>query len=343
MKLIVTIPALNEQENIAEVIHEIPRAIAGVSKVEVLVIDDGSTDGTVEAALAAGADHVISNGRNRGLAYTFARALRESVALGADVIVNTDADNHYDQTRIPDLIRPVLSKEADIVVGSRILKGLKMKAANKHGNRLANFLLQKLLKIDGVDVSSGYRAYSREAAMSLNVFSGHTYTHETLFNALDRGLRVVNVPLPARAVERPSRLISSLPKHVWRAGTVVVQSVLRYRPLQAYGTIGAALLAAGTIPFGRYMYFLVQGDHDGHVQSLVIGAALLLFGAQMFVVGLLATAISWNRRMLEELLYQAKQAQTAALNQAAPDYQTADRPSVLTTLRRPITGRAKVA
>ncbi len=306
MKLIVTIPALNEEETIADVIREIPRSIAGLRAVEVLVLDDGSTDGTVNAALAAGADYVVSNGRNRGLAYTFQRALREAVARGADVIVNTDADNHYDQTRIPDLIAPVLEGEADIVVGSRVLKGLKMKAANKHGNRVANFLLQRLLNIEGIDVSSGYRAYSREAAMTLNVFSGHTYTHETLFNAIDRGLRVVSVPLPARAVDRPSRLITSLPRHVWRAGTVILQAMLRYRPLQAYGTVGLALILAGLAPFARFMVLAAAGEPGGHVQSLIAGAALILFGAQMCVIGLLAMAISWNRRMLEEVLFRVK-------------------------------------
>jgi glycosyltransferase involved in cell wall biosynthesis len=311
MKLIVTIPALNEEATIAEVIREIPRTIDGVDSVEVLVLDDGSTDGTVAASLAAGADYVVSNSRNRGLAFTFQRALEEAVARGADVIVNTDADNHYDQTRIPDLVQPILEGEADIVVGSRVLKDLKMRAANKHGNRLANFLLQRLLKIDGIDVSSGYRAYSRRAALGLNVFSGHTYTHETLFNALDRGMKVVNVPLPARAVERPSRLISSLPRHIWRAGTVVLQSILRYRPFQAYGAAGIALIVAGLVPFTRFLYFFATGDPDGHIQSLVAGAALLLFGSQVFAMGLLATAIGWNRRLLEDLLVRVKEGQLA--------------------------------
>jgi glycosyltransferase involved in cell wall biosynthesis len=302
VKLIVTIPALNEEQTIGDVIREVPREMPGIREVEVLVLDDGSTDGTVDAAWAAGADYVVSNGRNRGLAFTFQRAMTEALARGADIVVNTDADNHYDQTRIPDLIRPILAREADIVVGSRVLKDLKMRAANKQGNRVANFLLQRLLKIDGVDVSSGFRAYSREAALSLNVFSGHTYTHETLFHAVDRGLRIANVPLPARRVDRPSRLISSLPKHVWRAGLVVLQAILRYRPLQAYGLVGALFVLAGLVPILRFAYIAASGSSGGHVQSLIAGVALILFGTQMFVIGLLAMAISWNRRMLEEVL-----------------------------------------
>jgi len=306
LKLIVTIPAYNEEGTIGEVVREIPRAIAGVRRVEVLVVDDGSRDGTVEAALAAGADHVVRNGTNRGLAYTFRRALNEALVRGADVIVNTDADNHYDQTRIPDLIQPVLRNEADIVVGSRVFDGLAMRWANKQGNRLANFILQRLLRIPGVDVSSGFRAYSREAALSLNVLSSHTYTHETLFNAVDRRLRVVSIPLKARHVERPSRLIASLPKHVWAAGVGILQSILRYRPLRAYGTVGVALMIAGVAPFLRFLYFVLQGDGQGHVQSLIAGLVLVFVGVQLIVVGLLAKAISWNRELLEEVLYRLK-------------------------------------
>jgi hypothetical protein len=181
-----------------------------------------------------------------------------------------------------------------------------MKFANKHGNKFANWVMQRLLKIPGVDVSSGYRAYSREAALSLNILSSHTYTHETLFNALDRRLRVISVPLDARHVERPSRLISSLPKHVWRAGLVIVQSILRYRPLQAYGTLGLILALAGSVPFVRFLYYFAQDQGSGHMQSLVVGAALLFLGGQLLVVGLLAKAISWNRQLLEDVLYRLK-------------------------------------
>jgi hypothetical protein len=215
-----------------------------------------------------------------------------------------------------------------------------MKAANKHGNRLANFILQKLLKIDGIDVSSGFRAYSRQAAMSLNVFSGHTYTHETLFNAIDRGLRVVSVPLPARAVDRPSRLITSLPRHVWRAGTVVLQAILRYRPLQAYGTAGLALILAGLAPFARYLVLLAAGLQGGHVQSLIAGAALILFGAQLCVIGLLATAISWNRRMLEEALFRLKELEPAQPGAEPARMATS---TIVPLRRRSGNGRVKVA
>jgi glycosyltransferase involved in cell wall biosynthesis len=306
MKLIVTIPAYNEAPTIGDVIAEVPRAIVGVSRVEVLVVDDGSTDGTAEAARRAGADHVVSLPRNRGLANAFRTALREALARGADIIVNTDADNHYDQSRIPDLIQPLLRGEAEIAVGSRLLGRLRMRAANKYGNRLANAVLQRLLGLPAVDVSTGFRAYTREAALRLNVLSDHTYTHETLINALDQQLAIANVPMAARPVERPSRLIRSLPRHVWKAGLVILRSFTLYRPLQVWGTLGLVCAVLGLVPFLRFVYLAALGEAGGHVQSLLAGAALLLIGAQLYIVGLLAQAIAWNRRLLEDVLYRMK-------------------------------------
>jgi glycosyltransferase involved in cell wall biosynthesis len=306
MKLIVTIPALNEAPTIAGVIREIPRRIPGIDQVEVLVIDDGSTDATVQQALNAGADYVISHRINRGLAISFKAALQEALARGADIIVNTDADNHYDQARIAELVEPLLNNVADITIGSRLIDELPMKPANKYGNKLANYIMQRALGIPGVDVSTGFRGYTAEAAMKLNVLSDHTYTHETLINALDQRMRILNVPIAARHVERPSRLIKSIASHVFRAGGVILRSFLLYRPMQVYGTLGATLLFAGTIPFIRFAILLAIGDGDGHVQSLVLGTALTFFGGQMIITGMLATAISWNRRMIEDVLFRMK-------------------------------------
>lgn len=312
MKLIVTIPALNEAETIGDVIREIPRAIRGVDEVEVLVLDDGSRDATVEEARKAGADHIVSNPINRGLAATFKLALQEAVVRGADIIVNTDADNHYDQTRIPELIAPLLARQADIAIGSRLIDELPMKPANKYGNKAANYIMQRLLRIPDVDVSTGFRAYTREAAMKLNVLSDHTYTHETLINALDQRMTLANVPIAARHVERPSRLIRGIASHVLRAGGVILRSFLLYKPMQVYGALGAALLLLGAIPFARYAWFLAQGEGQGHVQSLVIGSALWFVGGQMFITGLLAVAIGWNRRMMQEVLLRMKEERAEA-------------------------------
>jgi glycosyltransferase involved in cell wall biosynthesis len=260
----------------------------------------------VERALRAGADHIVSLGRNRGLAAAFRTALKEAVARGADIVVNTDADNHYDQTRIPDLIAPLLRNEADVAIGSRVLGELRMRPANKYGNRVANFIMQRLLALPDVDVSTGFRAYTREAALRLNVLSEHTYTHETLINAIDQRLAIANVPLPAREVERPSRLIRSLTSHVWKAGMVILRSFTFYRPMQVWGLIGLLCVLAGALPFLRFLYYFVQGQGEGHVQSLLAGSALLALGMQLYIVGLLASAIGWNRRLLEDVLYRMK-------------------------------------
>lgn len=312
MKLVVTIPAYDEEPTIGSVIREIPREIEGIDCVEVLVVDDGSHDGTARVALDAGADYVIANRLNRGLAASFRTALQEALARGADIVVNTDADNHYDQSRIPELIAPLLRTEADITIGSRLIDELPMPTANKYGNKAANYLMQRLLSLPNVDVSTGFRAYTREAAMRLNVLSDHTYTHETLINALDQRLCIVNVPIAARHVTRPSRLIKSVFGHVIRAGTVILRSFLLYRPMQIYGMLGLMLLALGALPFARYAYFVSQGTGQGHLQSLVAGSALWFIGGQMFITALLALAISWNRRMLEDVLFRMKDERSAA-------------------------------
>jgi hypothetical protein len=190
-----------------------------------------------------------------------------------------------------------------------VLKDLPMRAANKYGNRIANAIMQWLLRLPSVDVSTGFRAYTREAALSLNILSDHTYTHETLINALDRQLAIANVPIPAREVRRPSRLIRSLPRHVWRAGLVILNSFTLYRPLHVWGALGMLCALAGSVPFVRFLYFYSQGDGAGHVQSLLIGSALFFLGIQMFIAGLLASAIRWNRRLIEDALYRLKDEQ----------------------------------
>lgn len=302
MTLVVTIPAYNEAADIAAVIREVPRSIAGVDSVQVLVVDDGSSDDTVAIALEAGADWVVRNGRNMGLAYSFQRAVSEALRRGADIVVNTDSDNHYDQSAIPELIEPIVEGRADIVVGSRVLDSVEMPAANRYGNRAGNFVMQRLLGIPGIDVSTGFRAYSREAVLRSIVFSRHTYTHETLLSALDQQLVVENRPIAARSVSRPSRLIQSVPRHVARAGTTIGRSFLLYRPLQSYLLLGLLVGLVGMLPIVRFLFEFAQGDGDGHIQSLIIGAALIYLGGQIALAGLMASAIRANRRLLQERL-----------------------------------------
>lgn len=306
-KLIVTIPAYQEEATIADVIREVPREIEGVGRVEVLVLDDGSTDNTVAESLAAGADHVISHRTNLGLARTFRDAVHQALKRGADIIVNTDADNHYDQSRIPDLIRPILEGRADITVGSRNIKELPMRWSNKWGNLLGSFLVRTLAGLPhGIDVSTGFRAYDREAALRLNIMSTHTYTHETLIAAMEQGISIVDVPLPARYVSRPSRLIKGIAAHILRALSVILRTYAAYQPMRVFATLSFLLILAGMVPLVRFLVLYIGGDAGGHVQSLIAGAVLILVGFQVFVLTLLASAISWNRKMIEEILWRER-------------------------------------
>lgn len=307
MKLIITIPAYNEEATIASVIKEIPRRIEGIDEVKVLVLNDGSKDKTVEVAKAAGADYVISNKENKGLATTFKTAIEEALNRGADIIVNTDADNHYNQSKIPELVRPILKNNADIVIGSRIVEELEyMPKTNKYGNMLGSWFVCKLSDLPKVDVSSGYRAYSKDAALKMNVLSPHTYTHETLIQANDHKLTIVEVPIKARKVERESRLIKSIPKHITKSLAVIFRTFTLYKPLRVFVGIGVALSILGMVPLVRFMYFYLTGSGSGHVQSLIVGIMFVLIGFMTTVMALLASAIGWNRKLIEEVLFKLR-------------------------------------
>jgi glycosyltransferase involved in cell wall biosynthesis len=307
MKLIVTIPAYNEEKNLADVIAEIPREIERVDVVEVLVLNDGSRDRTVEVARKAGADHVVSHKTNLGLARTFSDALWLALSYGADIVVNTDGDNHYDQSKIPLLIRPILESRADIAIGSRVIHQLEgMPAVNKYGNMVGTFFVQKLFGLKDIDVSTGFRAYSRDAAMRMLILSRHTYTHETLIQAQDLQLVMANVPIAARKVNRKSRLIKSIPSHIAKSVVVILRSFTLYKPLRAFSAVGALLFVPGALLIARFLYFYFTGGGQGHIQSLIIASILMMMGFQVFVLGVIASAIGWNRKINEEVLYRIK-------------------------------------
>lgn len=307
MKLFVTIPAYNEDKTLASVIKEIPRSLPGVDEIKVLVLNDGSSDNTARIAKEAGADFVISHKKNKGLAVTFGDAIEEALKQGADIVVNTDADNHYDQSKIFDLISPILNQEADIVVGGRKIENLEtMPFINRLGNRIGSFVTYKLGGLPKLDVSSGFRAYSREAALKLYVFSDHTYTHSTLLNAADHKLIIKEVPIKARKVTRKSRLIPSIPHFIVNAGVVIVRNIILFKPLRVFSVIGLVVFIPGLILVIRFLYYYASGSGQGHVQSLIIASVLMMIGFQIFIMGLIASAIGWNRKLLEEILFRVK-------------------------------------
>jgi len=304
-KLIVIIPAFNEEQNIADVVRSIPRQIPDLDRVAVLVYDDGSTDRTSDMARQAGADYVLRHSQNRGLAVTFRDALDAALHLGADIIVNTDGDNHYDQTRIPELAAPIITGQADIVVGSRDLAGLKeMDAIRKWGNRIANWIFRFLYRLpEGTDVSSGFRAYSREAALRLTITSKYTYAHESLIVAKDHNLVIINRSFLAKDVARPSRLMSSIGSHIYRAGTVAVLSFAVHRLFQMLMLSATLLILAGSAAFLRFFYFVATSGGEGHIQSLIIGAVLVILGMQVAMGSFFGLALAKNRQLVEDVIY----------------------------------------
>lgn len=308
LKLIVQIPAYNEEKSIQDVIKEIPKKIKGIDKVEILVIDDGSKDNTAKAAKDAGADYVIRNTKNQGLAFTFQRGLNEALKLGADIIVNTDADFQYDQREIPQLIQPILDGKADIVSGNRKVETLDhMIPAKKYGNILGSKVVKMSAGYDIIDASSGFRAYSKEAALRLFVMSKHTYTHETLIQAGRKNLKVIEVPVTFRKRDGHSKLIKSVGSHIKKSMTTIVRNTLMYNSLRFFSYLGISLVILGLIPFIRwYLLSYIILDGGNHIQSLLVGMMLIVFGGFSILIGLISDIIAINRKHLEEILYRVK-------------------------------------
>ena len=311
MKLIVMIPAYNEQATIGRVIREIPRSFPGISTVEILVCDDGSVDGTGAAAIEAGADHVVRLRRNFGLTTAFSTGLQACLALGADIVVNTDADGQYDPTEISKLIEPIIAGEADMVSGDRQVVDLDhMPTSKKYGNRLGSWMLRVVAESPVRDASSGFRAFSRECALRLNPYIGHTYTHQTLIQASHGGMVVKEVPVTFRRSAREggaSRLIGGVGTHILKSIATIVRSLTTYRPLAVLGRLGLLfILAGGAVLLIPLTDWIAQGHTGGHLQSLIAAAVLGLIGLQLVVFGLLADTVSANRRVTEEVLYLLK-------------------------------------
>ena len=303
MKLIVQIPCLNEARDIADVIQAVPREIDGVDAVEVLVIDDGSTDGTSAVAAEAGADHIVINKKTLGLARTFQKGMSTALSLGADIVVNTDGDGQYAGQSIPALVEPIVKGEADIVVGDRKPgENREFTSSKRMLQRVGSTVVKTLASIDVPDAVSGFRAYSRDAALRTTVCTKFSYTTETLIAAGNSGMVVASVPVETNKVERPSRLFTSVRSFVFRQMVTILRSYVMYRPLRSFMILGFILFAIGAIPIVRFLIFYLMGDSQGHIQSLVIGGALLVCGFMACLVGLLSDVVATNRRLEEEII-----------------------------------------
>jgi len=303
------IPAYNEDATIGEVIRNIPRQIEGISKVEVLVVEDGSTDKTVEVARKAGANKIISRKQRVGLAKAFENGLEVALEMGADIIVNIDADNQYDPKEIPKLIRPILKGEADIVLGNRqVSKLTHMPSTKKVGNRIATFVTRKLSGLDISDAQTGFRAFSKRAALMLNILSDYTYTQETIIQAAYKKLGIVEVPVEFRKRRGESRLISSLLGYAKKAGLTILLTYLNYKPLKTFFIIGFVISLIGLL-FGLrvLVHFFTTGAVVPFLPTAVLSAFLVIAGFQVVMMGLFATMVKSNRELIEKILYKIKE------------------------------------
>lgn len=312
MKLVIQIPCLNEAENLPRVLEDLPREIPGVDEIEALVIDDGSTDGTFDVARAAGVDHVVRLACTQGLARVFMIGLNEGLKMGADIIVNFDADNQYRGQDIEKLVGPILRGEADLVIGDRQMESIDHFSPAKKGlQRLGSWVVRKVSTTDIPDATSGFRALSREAALRMNVITEFTYTLETIIQAGKQRLALTHIPVMTNEQTRPSRLFSTTWDYVKRSAVSIVRIYTHYEPLKTFSLLGGLFFAGGLLVGFRFLFYFWIGEGEGKVQSLILAAVLVIVGVQVLLMGLIGDTIAANRRLIEEILYrQRKDAET---------------------------------
>ena len=314
MKLVIQIPCYNEETTLEKTLQDLPASLPGVDRLEILVVDDGSTDRTAEVARRSGVHHVVRFRSNRGLAAAFCAGLEAALTAGADIIVNTDADNQYCGGDVGRLVQPILEKKADMVVGDRGV------AAQQHfpwwKRRLQTVGSKVVETASGFpipDATSGFRALSREAALRLTVLSDFTYTLETLIQAGARKMAVCYVPIRTNPQLRRSRLMRNVPSFISLSGITILRFYVMYRPLRVFMGLGAAFTLLGSLIGFRFLYFWMIGSSAGHVQSLILAAILIIIGFQTSLIGLIADLVRLNRKMIEEALYGIRSLQNSSL------------------------------
>lgn len=307
MKIIVQIPCLNEEKTLPLTVKDIPRDIPGVDKVEILVIDDGSTDRTIEVAKECGVEHFVKISKTKGLANGFKAGIDACLRLGADIIVNTDGDNQYKGQDIPKLIQPILDHKAEMVIGDRQVDTIShFSDTKKFLQKFGSWVVRLASDTDVPDTTSGFRAYSREAALKINVLSEFTYTLETIIQAGQKNIIVSHVPIGTNGKLRESRLFKSIREYVSRSMVTIVRIYTMYRPFKVFMRLGTVFFGFGFLLGLRYLYYFIFGSGQGHIQSLILTAILMVMGFQIWVFGLLADLISANRKLNEETLYRVR-------------------------------------
>jgi glycosyltransferase involved in cell wall biosynthesis len=321
MKLIIQIPCRNEETTLPQTVRDLPTVLPGVDEIEYLVVDDGSTDRTVDVARESGVHHIARLKQNQGLAYAFLAGLEAALQAGADIVVNTDADNQYRGEDVGRLIQPILDGQADIVVGDRGVAALEHFSPLKRMlQRFGSWVVEQASGVPIPDATSGFRAFTRDAALRLTVLSDYTYTLETLIQAGARRMAVVYVPVRTNPPTRQSRLIRSIPSFVTLSVITVLRFYTMYRPLRVFTTVGGAMIAGGVALGLRFLYYFWQrGGAAGNVQSLILAAILIIVGFQVCMIGLMADLVRLNRKMLEEELYRVRRLELSIATSEDPD------------------------
>lgn len=307
MKLIIQIPCLNEAETLEIALNDLPKHIDGIDEIEYLIINDGSQDNTVEVAKNWGVHYVVNFRQNKGLAKGFMAGLDACLSNGADIIVNTDADNQYCGEDIEKLVRPILEGKADVVIGERPIDDTEhFSPLKKKLQHIGSWTVRIASKSDIPDAPSGFRAYSREAAMRLNVVNKYTYTLETIVQAGHERFAMTSVPIRTNAELRESRLFSSMFGYIKKSMVTIVRSFMMYKPLTFFGGIGVVIFLIGLLLGIRYLIFIAMGTAGGHVQSLILASTLMMMGFMTGIIGLQADIIAANRKILEDIQYHVR-------------------------------------
>ena len=300
-KLIIQIPCFNEEETLLTTLNELPEKVSGIEEIEVLVINDGSKDNSVEIAKQWGAK-ILDIKTNRGLANAFRAGIAESLKLGADIIVNTDADNQYCANDIEKLVRPVIEGKADIVIGARDIASIKeFTPLKKFFQKLGSAVLRLLSSTPVEDAPSGFRAFSKQAAIRLIIFDNYTYTMETLLQANAKGLKVLSVPIRVNSMLRKSKLVKNIFDYIFKSMKTTIRMFIVYRPFRFFITIAALLGLFGTGLVFRFLYFYFQGSGNGHIQSLIFAAVFLISSVQVAIIAIIGDLLSINRKLIEDV------------------------------------------
>lgn len=304
MKLIIQIPCFNEAETLSIALAALPRTVDGFDEVEWLIIDDGSTDDTVKVAKENGVDHVIRHFQNQGLARAFMTGLDNCLRLGADVIVNTDADNQYHADDIPKLTKPILDHSAELVIGERPIETIEhFSPIKKLLQKLGSWVVRIASNTSIPDAPSGFRAMSRTAAQQLIVFNNYTYTLETIIQAGQKNMAITSVPVRVNEDLRPSRLVKSIPSYIKRSIVTILRIFIIYRPFRFFAILGAILFSAGFLISVRFLFYYFAGEGDGHIQSLILAGLLLGIGFQTLLIAIIADLLAANRKLLEDIRF----------------------------------------